>query len=227
MKITTHHALYPLAAVLLLASLLPSVAQAGIAVGSVVDKNSQPVANAVIFAIPLDTAAPLAKNPEPIVIAQENYAFVPYVSVIQSGTSVRFPNRDAHDHHLKSFSPAKTFSLKTYSKKEEPNPILFDKSGEVALVCHIHNWMRGFVYVVDTPWFAKTDPSGNAVIQNLPPGKYEIKAWVPTMFGAPLTKTVQIQASGSSNVSFQFDFVPRPAPKPPAKSQWEDTYHSH
>lgn len=212
---------------MLLGSILPTMAQAGIAVGAVVDKNSKPVENAVIFAVPLDAAAPLVINPEPIVVAQENYAFVPYVSVIQAGTSVRFPNRDEHDHHLKSFSPAKTFSLKTYSKKEEPKSILFDKSGEVALVCHIHDWMRGFIYVVDTPWFAKTDASGHAVIQNLPAGKYEIKAWVPTMFGAPQSKTVQIQASGSSNISFQFDFTPRPAPKPPAKSKWEDTYHPH
>lgn len=210
----------------LTATILSPIIHAGIIVGTVMDKDGKPAADAVIFAMPLDAPAPAASPDAQSVVAQENYTFVPYVSVIQNGANVRFPNRDEHDHHLKSFSPAKTFSLKIYSRKKEPDPVLFDKSGEVALVCHIHNWMRGFIYVVDTPWFGKTDASGQAVIQNIPPGKYEIKAWAPMMLGAPPSKTVQIQASGSTDAKFQLNFTPRPAPKPPKKSNWDDSYHS-
>lgn len=206
----------------LLALLLTSTAHAALVSGTLLDKNGQPVSDAVLFATPLDSALAIpAKPPEPAVVAQENSAFVPYVSVIRTGTSVRFPNRDPHDHHLKSFSPAKPFELRVYNKGEEPAPIVFDKAGEVALVCHFHDWMRGFIYVVDTPYFARSDKAGTALLPNLPPGKYEVKAWAPNMLGAPLTQTVQVGAEATNEVKFQFNYVPKaaPRPRPPPRSK--------
>lgn len=206
--------------------ILAGQAHAGAVAGFLADKNGAPVQDAVLFATPLGVPMPPAKPSEPAVVAQEGYAFSPYVSVIRVGTSVRFPNRDPHDHHLKSFSPAKPFELRTYSKKEEPTPILFDKTGDVVLVCHFHNWMRGFIYVVDTPYFAKTDKEGNAFLNNLPAGRYEVKAWAPNMLGAPLAQTVQVGASGSTPVKFQFNYVPKPAPAP-RKPPKDDDYYSY
>ena len=203
--------------------MLAGQAHAGNVSGVVIDKNGQPVMDAVVFATPLDTPVPVAKPVESAVVAQENSAFVPYVSVVRAGTSIRFPNRDSHDHHLKSFSPAKTFELRVYSKRDEPAPIVFDKTGEVALVCYYHNWMRGFIYVVDTPYFAKTDKAGNALLSNLPAGKYEVKAWAPTMLGSPLTQTVQVSAPGTATVQvkYQLNYVPKTAPVAP-KMKMED-----
>jgi plastocyanin len=207
---------------------IASQVQAGLVVGFLTDKNGQALPDAVLFATPLDTPLPATKATEPVIVAQENSVFVPYVSVIQSGTSVRFPNRDPHDHHLKSFSAAKSFELRVYGKRDEPAPVLFDKTGEVALVCHFHDWMRGFVYVVDTPYFAKTDKAGNALLNNLAAGRYEVKAWAPNMLGAPLTQTVQVTPEGSTQVKFQFNYVPKapPAPRPPSKIKTESsTYY--
>ncbi|MFZ6870745.1 carboxypeptidase regulatory-like domain-containing protein [Undibacterium sp. Di27W] len=189
-------------------------AQAGLLVGHLTDKNGQAMSNAVLFATPLDTPSPAKKPGETSVVAQENYAFSPYLTVIRAGTQVRFPNKDNHEHHLKSFSPAKTFELRVNSKKEEPAPILFDKVGEVALVCHFHDWMRGFIYVVDAPYFSKTDASGSVALNNLPAGKYEVKAWAPNMFGEALAQTVQVGNDGPTNVKFQFNFVPKAPPAP-------------
>ncbi|MFZ6657631.1 methylamine utilization protein [Undibacterium sp. TJN19] len=203
---------------------LSNHATAGLLVGHLTDKNAQSVSNAVLFATPLDTPTPPKKAGDTSIVAQENYAFSPYLTVVRSGSLVRFPNKDNHEHHLKSFSPAKTFELRVNSKKEEPAPILFDKTGEVALVCHFHDWMRGFIYVVDTPYFTKTDASGNAVINNLPAGKYEVKAWAPNMLGEPLAQTVQVLADGSSNVKFQFNFVPKAPPAPRNLSKGPATF---
>ncbi|MES2356488.1 MAG: methylamine utilization protein [Pseudomonadota bacterium] len=203
---------------LLLGGALISEAQAALIVSHVTDKNKQSAADAVIFAKPLDTPLPAAKNTT-VAVAQEKATFIPYVTVIRTGTLVRFPNNDSFDHHVKSFSPAKTFEARVNAKKEGPTPMAFDKTGEIALTCFFHDFMRGFIYVVDTPYFAKTDKAGNAVLNDLPVGKYEIYAWAPSMIGPPLTKTVQVPADGSVNVEFQFDFVPKPAPAPklPAK----------
>ena len=45
----------------------------------------------------------------------------------------------------------------------------FDKPGVVALGCNIHDDMIAFIRVVDTPFAAKTDASGAAVVRGLPP----------------------------------------------------------
>ncbi|MES2935082.1 MAG: methylamine utilization protein [Pseudomonadota bacterium] len=210
----------------LLAIALASPAQAVMLVGFIGDKNGQPVKDAVLYANPLDAGKVAAKTSATAAVAQENYSFSPYVSVIRSGTMVSFPNRDGHEHHLKSFSPAKTFELRVSNKRVEP-PILFDKAGEVTLVCHFHDWMRGFIYVVDTPYFSKSDSAGNAVLNDLPPGKYEVKAWTANMLTPPLSQTIEVAPSGSTTVKFKFDFVPRPAPVPraPPKSKGDDAYY--
>lgn len=193
---------------------------AGVVVGHILDSEGHPVSEGVIFAIPIDKRAPEVKSNTKEVIAQERSVFVPYVTVVQKGTSVSFTNRDSHDHNLRSFSPAKTFELLISGKNTaSPPSITFDNSGEVAMVCYFHSWMRGFVYVVDTPYFTKTDKSGNAVLNNLPEGTYEIKAWAPNMISAPPTKTVSIKTTGSSEVKYQLDYVPKPAPQPKAKAK--------
>ncbi len=188
-------------------------AQAGSVLSLIVDKNGNPVADGVVYAVPLDAPAPAAKASEPVSIAQEHYLFLPYVSVVRSGTQVRFVNRDPHDHHIKSFSPAKAIDVRVASKKDDVAQVLLDKAGEIALVCYFHDWMRGFVYVVDTPYFAKTDKTGNALLASLPAGKYEIKAWVPKMLGEPLSQTVQLTATEAVSSKFQLTFVPAAPPK--------------
>lgn len=202
-----------------LSVILASTAHAGQVSGFLTDKNGQAMQEAVLFATPFNALTPPFKASDAIVVAQENSIFSPFLSVMRVGTAVSFPNRDAHDHHLKSFSPAKTFELRVKGKRETPAPIVFEKAGEVALVCHFHDWMRGYIYVVDTPFFAKTDTAGNVTLNGLPAGKYEVKAWAPTMLGEPLSQMVQVTAEGSTAVKMQFNFVPKtpPSPRKPAR----------
>lgn len=40
--------------------------------------------------------------------------------------------------------------------------MLFETPGPVALGCNIHDRMVSHVYVVDSPWFTKTDKAGDA-----------------------------------------------------------------
>ena len=52
--------------------------------------------------------------------------------------------------------------------------VLFDKPGTVVLGCNIHDYMLAYIYVVDTPFFAKSDASGKIVME-IPMGKYQLK----------------------------------------------------
>ncbi len=105
---------------------------------AVIDSQGAPVRDAVVYAEPVG-AKPGARS-HSAVIDQVNQQFVPYVSAIQVGTAVTFPNHDNIRHHVYSFSPAKKFELPLYAALPA-EPILFDREGIVTLGCNIHDWM--------------------------------------------------------------------------------------
>jgi plastocyanin len=138
----------------------------------VTDAAGKPLVDAVAYAEPEQTF-PSPKQFPRIEIEQKGKKFLPMVSVVQAGTSVLFPNHDTVRHHIYSFSPAKIFEQKLYSGVPE-KPVLFDKPGTVVLGCNIHDFMLAYIYVVDTPYFAKTDVNGKLNME-IPSGKYKLK----------------------------------------------------
>jgi hypothetical protein len=53
----------------------------------------------------------------------------------------------------------------------------FDNPGVVPLLCNVHPEMSAYVIVSPTPYFAKTDASGDFKIENVPDGSYTVTAW--------------------------------------------------
>ena len=150
-----------------------------------------------------------------VTVEQLDREFVPYVSAIQTGTAVTFPNRDAILHHVYSFSPPKVFEIKLYSGKS-PSEHVFDKPGVVTLGCNIHDWMIAYILVVSTPHFARTGADGIARLRDLPAGSYELKAWHPQQRESAAGQAVTLAATQESRAAFSLDVAPRKAKfKPP------------
>jgi hypothetical protein len=104
---------------------------------------------------------------------------------------VHFPNSDNIRHQVYSFSPAKKFELPLYAGSSAP-PVTFDKPGVVVLGCNIHDWMIGYVYVSETPFYAKTGAAGAAVLSDMPPGEYTVRIWHPSMDRAEETTSRRV-----------------------------------
>lgn len=170
-----------------------------------------PVEDAAVVLEALAGSPPKAKARA--TIEQHDREFIPYLTIVQKGTAVEFPNRDPFKHHVYSFSPAKVFEIKLYAGKPA-NPVLFDQAGEVSLGCNIHDWMEAHVLVVDTPWFAKTGADGRAQIGRLPAGNYRLRLWHPRQKnGAPDTSLAV--GAGPQRLELSLDVAPRPAVKKP------------
>lgn len=152
-----------------------SLVNAGTVSVLVQDDAGQPLADAVVQLLS-PAAAKAARSGQTAAIAQRDKAFQPGVTVIQTGTSVDFPNQDTVRHHVYSFSPAKRFELKLYSGTPA-TPVLFDKPGLVVLGCNIHDQMVAWVHVVDTPYHGKTDAQGRLTLPDVPKGGYRLQAW--------------------------------------------------
>lgn len=186
---------------------------AGTVTATARDPLGSPLEDLVVWAMPKAASAP--QRVRPAMVEQRNKAFIPLVSVIQAGTLVSFPNRDDIRHHVYSFSPAKRFEIKLYAGTPV-DPVVFDKTGEVVLGCNIHDHMVAYVYVVETPWFGKTDKDGAARIEGLPAGDYEINAWHYAQDARPAPVGVKLRADETATTAFTVGrrpMPPRPAPR--------------
>lgn len=163
-----------------------------------------PLADAVVYALPkAGTRAPVI-SPRSVAIEQREREFVPYVTPVQVGTTVSFPNRDPLLHHVYSFSAAKSFEIKLYSG-ESPRGILFDKPGTVTLGCNIHDWMIGYIHVIESPYFGKTDTDGRARISDIVAGEFEIHIWHPTQRAQADAKPIRLEARTNAEIEFTVD----------------------
>jgi plastocyanin len=152
------------------------------------DPNGKPVGDAVVLALPADPKVALRAQTPTESVDQVDKQFVPFVKVIFVGSTIRFPNSDNVRHQVYSFSPARKFELPLYAGTPA-QPVLFDKAGVVVLGCNIHDWMVGYVYVSETPFFAKTGTAGTAFLGDLPAGDYLMRVWHPSMDGSEQSTT--------------------------------------
>jgi plastocyanin len=168
--------------VLLALSLAASPAGAATFEALVQTPAGKPLPDAAVVLEPAGSAAPAPRNrahaAAHVVIEQRGQEFAPYVTVVQTGTAVDFPNNDTVRHHVYSFSQPKRFEIKLYAGKPG-QPITFDKPGEVVIGCNIHDWMEAYVLVVESPYFGKTGADGQVRIANLPAGRYRVQLWHP------------------------------------------------
>jgi plastocyanin len=192
-------------------------------VAQIQDKAGNPVPNAVVYVVPVGAKAPDVKAGTAAMVEQQQFKFEPFVSVIQAGTKMRFPNKDRAEHHVKVLSGPTTFEFKTYTRKE-PDALTLDKLGQITVQCLLHDWMSAHIYVVDTPWFNKTAKGGSTVIENIPAGEYDIfvahpSVLIPGQISPSMPRRVKLEASTAQVIEAKLNFVPKAEPtrrQPPA-----------
>ena len=154
----------------------------------VVDVEGVPVEDAVVIVLPASGELPKVAPGALSVIKQEKNQFVPKVTLVTTGTKLRFLNTDPWDHHIHAttgnqFSVDYTllFNARQNATLEGRAPTPYDyvieTAGVVLLGCHIHTSMTGYVYVSDSPWSAKTGSDGVAILDNLPMGEMKVTLW--------------------------------------------------
>lgn len=188
---------------------------------TVVDKEGNPVPDAVVTIVSAAGGTPRHALPVQAAIAQEKMQFVPAVTVVPVGAKLTFINQDSWDHHVRG-SPAGAgqfsaavkdgFELrldgKVAGKPAKSLDVAVDKPGAVLLGCHIHGSMRGFVYVTDSPWSMKTSAAGQAVFDDVPDGSAQVRVWqADQLFDVP-TQAVTAGAA-PARLNFQLQVVPR------------------
>jgi len=158
------------------------------------------LADIVIYLEPLDGQI-LAKSSAVVEVGQLGKSFTPYISVSQVHSKVNFVNQDDITHHIYSAGSENKFSFKIRAGQTNSST-QFEHASEVAMGCNIHDWMSGFLLVVDTPYFGKTDEQGLVNFNIAKQGKYKVVVWHPQMQTTANRMSKDVTVLANSTISF-------------------------
>ena len=204
-----------IARLLLLAALAASAtAHAANLEFTVIDKDGQPVPDAVVLLRYLIKPATPPPAPATTVITQKNMKFQPFLSVMAPTTTLRFTNADEFDHHIRANGPVAAdgsstdFEARIGPQLGRTYDTRLSTSGRYTLGCHLHSKMIGYVLVSDTPWFGTSDANGRITLVGLPDGPVNLQLWHPEQFLDQPLQRLQLGAT-PAEINPRLNFVPR------------------
>ena len=138
-----------------------------------------------------------------VTINQEGCRYHPHVLGVMAGQQVKIENSDNTTHNIHP-TPKDN---REWNESQPPKAAPIDKSfarEEIMLPvkCNQHPWMKMYVNVVKSPYYAVTDKDGKYEIKNLPPGDYTL-AFVQEKLGEQDQK-VTVAAKDSKTVDVAF-----------------------
>jgi plastocyanin len=112
---------------------------------------------------------------DPVVLDQNGCKYHPHVMGVMAGQTVQIKNDDQTTHNIhptpkdnrewnESQPPSSPAIEKNFAREEIMLPVK----------CNQHPWMKMYISVVKSPFYAVTDKSGKYEIKGLPPGDYTI-----------------------------------------------------
>ena len=140
---------------------------------------------------------------EAITLDQSGCKYHPHVMGVVANQTIKIVNSDPTTHNIhptpkdnrewNESQPPKAAALeKTFAREEIMLPVK----------CNQHPWMRMFVNVTKSPFFAVTGPDGKYEIKGLPPGEYTI-AFVQEKLGEQDVK-VTLAAKDAKTIDATF-----------------------
>jgi hypothetical protein len=128
--------------------------------------------------------------------------FVPHFQVLRTGTKLEMVNEDPVSHNTHAIFRGRTlFNLAQPVQGQVVRKTL-KRSGLVEIVCDTHDWMNGWIAVLDHPYYAISREDGAYKITDIPAGTYTLTAWHEKLGRQQVRVTVK--AGDQKRVDFGF-----------------------
>ncbi|HZQ91090.1 MAG TPA: carboxypeptidase regulatory-like domain-containing protein [Terriglobales bacterium] len=139
----------------------------------------------------------------PVELDQQGCRYHPHVLGVMTGQTVKIVNSDPTTHNIHP-TPANN---REWNESQPPKGAALEKTfarEEIMLPvkCNQHPWMKMYLNVVKSPYFAVTDKDGKYELKDLPPGDYTI-AFVHEKLGEQ-TQKVTVGPKESKTVDQTF-----------------------
>ena len=120
-------------------------------------------------------------------VYQIDCGFQPRVQIVWEKADVFVVNLDPILHNINAYEIFKGTrrSMFSFSQprlgQEDRIPLKLRRSNLINLDCNAHGWMEGWIYTSPTPYFTVTGSDGVFMIDDIPPGQYELSIWHPVL----------------------------------------------
>jgi hypothetical protein len=185
---------------------------------SIVQKNvtlsGTRVANAVVWLTDIRSGKsfPLERRFD---LTNDSCTLDPFVQVISTGSTVNVGNDDRtlQTNRFINVGTGQIAAVAPFNDDGEVVPVdKFKEPAEIEVVSEQHPWTHAWIAVLDHPYYAQTDAKGTFSIDAVPPGKYRIRAWHPSL--GFTDDSVTVPAGQQVSVAFR---ILRAAPAVPTQ----------
>ena len=136
------------------------------------------LADAVVEIVGVFPDAPAAPT-DPVVITQSKCEYTPRVAVAREGQTIQVENADPTFHNVRIVQDGKVLLNKPQAQGAAPlhTDAVTGGGSAIELHCDVHSWMKSWVVVSPTAYYAITGADGKFSIPDVPAGKYKVIVW--------------------------------------------------
>ena len=140
-------------------------------------------------------------------VMQEGCTFTPFLGVMKNKSKISAINKDPILHNIHTYEilgrvKKTVFNVSQPDQNTVTKSVKLKKGAAMKVECDAHDFMHGFVFVAKNPYFSVVKEDGSYSIDNVPAGKYKIKAWHGTL--KDQKEKVEVAAGGAATVDFTF-----------------------
>lgn len=163
--------------------------------------SGQGLANTVVSLTDISQGVALGASASPRGIDQRGCRFTPHAQLAGIGQVVEIRNSDPVSHNIHTVA----FDNRPINRMQPPAleklEVTFRAPEKVKVKCDIHEWMSGWIVVIEHPYHDITGTDGSFVLENVPPGTYTLEVWHEDL--GSTTRTVTVTAGQSTEASFE------------------------
>lgn len=173
---------------------------------SVVRANGEALLDAVVFVENAAQDKPFPASARKVTVNQENCAFSPYLSVLALGGELEIINSDPILHNIHAYEQINAMERTMFSVSQPQRGDITHHNVEdgraLRLTCDAHNFMLGYVFVADNPYYDVVNDEGGFRITGLPTGTYTVSVWHGVL--GIISKTVTVPAGALVSLDFAY-----------------------
>lgn len=138
---------------------------------------------------------------EAMVLDQKECVYTPHIVLTPAGSELEILNNDGILHNIHTYSEANPAFNQAQPKFKKKLKKKFDQPEVVRVECDAHGWMRGWIVVMEHPYYAVTDGEGKFSLSDVPAGEYEVKIWHETL--GETMQNVTVEAGGDASLAVE------------------------
>ena len=140
-------------------------------------------------------------------ILQKGCEFTPFLGVMRNDAEFAAINQDPVLHNIHTYEiigriKKTVFNVSQPDQNTITKRVNLKKGVAMKVECDAHDFMHAYAFTANNPYFAVVKEDGGYRIDNVPAGKYKIKAWHG--FLRDQKSRVEIAAGGTVTVDFAF-----------------------